>query len=77
MVIIRDGRSLRSLFVPEGINLQLAMGKEQDLLDASRGGQFAIVDKILNSRIKKSGPLTLTRYEFVYCVTKVNILSIY
>ena len=39
------------------------MGKEQDLLDASRSGHYSIVEKILSSRIKKSGPLTLTRYE--------------
>ena len=37
------------------------MGKEQDLLDASRNGHFAAVEKVLSSRIKKSGPLTLTR----------------
>lgn len=38
----------------------ITMGKEQDLLDASRSGQLAIVEKILASRVKKGG-LNLTR----------------
>ena len=33
------------------------MGKEQELLDASRSGQIQTVERILNHRIKKSGPL--------------------
>lgn len=38
------------------------MGKEQDLLEASRSGHYHIIEKILTARIKKSGPLNLTRY---------------
>ena len=49
---------------------QLKMGKEQDLLDASRSGHFTIVEKVLSARIKKSGPLTLTRYVLsIECVS--------
>lgn len=33
------------------------MGKEQELLEAARSGNVAIVEKILGQRAKRSGPL--------------------
>lgn len=37
------------------------MGKDQDLLDAARNGNIAIVEKILGQRAKRSGPLASLR----------------
>ncbi|RWS29517.1 ankyrin repeat and SAM domain-containing protein 1A-like protein [Leptotrombidium deliense] len=37
------------------------MGKEQELLEAARNGNLAIVERILNHRIRKSGPLASLR----------------
>lgn len=33
------------------------MGKDQELLDAARNGNFSTVEKILISKAKRSGPL--------------------
>lgn len=33
------------------------MGKDQDLLEAARNGNVAVVEKILGQRAKRSGPL--------------------
>lgn len=33
------------------------MGKDHELLDASRLGNFALVEKILVTKAKKTGPL--------------------
>ena len=33
------------------------MGKEQELLDAARTGNLAVVDKIAGQRMRRSGPL--------------------
>lgn len=33
------------------------MGKDQELLDAARNGDYHIVDKILTQRAKRTGPL--------------------
>lgn len=33
------------------------MGKDQELLEAARCGNFAVVERILNQRARKSGPL--------------------
>lgn len=49
------------------------MGKEQDLLEASRSGQIQIIEKILNARIKKSGPLNLTRLVLCVCVHECGV----
>jgi len=33
------------------------MGKDQELIEAARNGDYLIVDKILTQRAKRSGPL--------------------
>lgn len=33
------------------------MGKDQELLDAARNGNITLIEKILNQRGKRSGPL--------------------
>lgn len=33
------------------------MGKDQELLEAARSGNIAVVEKILGQRAKRSGPL--------------------
>lgn len=33
------------------------MGKDQELLEAARSGNVAVVEKILGQRAKRSGPL--------------------
>ena len=33
------------------------MGKDQELLEAARCGNYAVVERILNQRAKKTGPL--------------------
>ncbi|KAK9497231.1 hypothetical protein O3M35_004589 [Rhynocoris fuscipes] len=33
------------------------MGKDQELLEAARNGNLAVVEKILGQRAKRSGPL--------------------
>lgn len=38
------------------------MGKDQELLEAARNGNIAVVEKILGQRAKRSGPLA--RYVF-------------
>lgn len=37
--------------------LLLEMGKEQELLEAARNGNLAVVERILSQRAKKTGPL--------------------
>ncbi|KFM81830.1 Ankyrin repeat and sterile alpha motif domain-containing protein 1B, partial [Stegodyphus mimosarum] len=37
------------------------MGKDQELLEAARCGNFAVVERILNQRAKKTGPLASLR----------------
>ncbi|KAM7292046.1 hypothetical protein ISCGN_025321 [Ixodes scapularis] len=37
------------------------MGKEQELLDAARNGNLAVVERILSQRAKKTGPLASLR----------------
>ncbi|XP_030762087.1 ankyrin repeat and SAM domain-containing protein 1A-like [Sitophilus oryzae] len=42
-------------------NIFLRMGKDQELLEASRKGNTAVVEKILGQRAKRSGPLASLR----------------
>ena len=39
------------------------MGKEQDLLDAARTGNLAVIEKVLNIRTKKSVSLGLKQLQ--------------
>lgn len=39
------------------VRCKWAMGKDQELLEAARGGNVTVVEKILGQRAKRSGPL--------------------
>lgn len=41
------------------------MGKDQELLEAARKGNVAVVEKILGQRAKRSGPLA--RWVIISC----------
>lgn len=43
------------------------MGKDQELLEAARKGNTAVVEKILGQRAKRSGPLA--RWVIISCQT--------
>lgn len=45
------------------------MGKDQELLEAARNGNILVVEKILNQRAKRSGPLARYRKHFQYIST--------
>lgn len=46
------------------------MGKDQELLEAARNGNVAVVDKILGQRAKRSGPLA--RW---VCSSQISLIS--
>lgn len=45
------------------------MGKDQELLEAARKGNAAVVEKILGQRAKRSGPLA--RWVIISCQVAV------
>lgn len=45
------------------------MGKDQELLEAARKGNVAVVEKILGQRAKRSGPLA--RWVRISCQTDI------
>lgn len=46
------------------------MGKDQELLEAARCGNYAVVERILNQRAKKTGPLARYFSQFLNFMTK-------
>lgn len=61
------------------------MGKDQELLEAARGGNVTVVEKILGQRAKRSGPLArwvsalrlLPYYYFYFFIFKTIISPFY
>lgn len=49
------------------------MGKDQELLEAARKGNVAVVEKILGQRAKRSGPLA--RWVIISCQILVFLLK--
>lgn len=49
------------------------MGKDQELLEAARNGNIAVVEKILGQKAKRSGPLA--RWVIHYCTFLLEFFS--
>lgn len=83
-LFVYDEYSFISLWLPESANLfrivflwfPSIMGKDQEFLEAARNGNVVIVEKLLNSKAKRGGPLARYLLNFDVLVLH-NLLLVY